>query len=97
VPECDDDRPGQAAFLAGVYRVLKPGGLFTSTEFSLGPGGEIVFPVPWACDSSLSFLDPEDAMQSQCLNAGFRIRDWIDYSDTVVQSFERMLNSPGTS
>jgi hypothetical protein len=36
-------------------------------------------------------------MQSQFLNAGFRIRDWIDYSDTVVQSFERILNSPGTS
>jgi hypothetical protein len=56
-----------------------------------------VFPVPWAYDSSLGFLDPEDAMQSQCLNAGFRIGDWIDYYDTVVQSFERMLNSPGTS
>ena len=27
----------KARFLAGVYRVLKLGGLFTSTEYSLGP------------------------------------------------------------
>src|SRR5262249_45118957 len=33
---------------AGVYRVLKPGGLFTSTEYSVGPGGDIIFPVSWA-------------------------------------------------
>ena len=31
----------KARFLAGVYRVLKPGGLFTATEYSIGPGGDI--------------------------------------------------------
>ena len=30
------------------YRVLKPGGLFTSTEYSTGPGGDIIYPVTWA-------------------------------------------------
>lgn len=81
-------------FLASVHRVLKPGGLLSSTEFSVGPGGDIVFPVPWAYDASLSFLDPEAVMRAQFQAAGFRIRDWIDYSDTVVQSFERMLSKP---
>jgi len=36
----------KAGLLAGFYRVLKPGGLFTSTEYSVGPGGDILFPVP---------------------------------------------------
>ena len=44
----------KARFLAGAYHVLRPGGLFTSTEFSLGPGGDMIFPVPWAYDASIS-------------------------------------------
>ena len=84
----------KARFLAGVYRVLKPGGVFTSTEFSVGPGGDIIFPVPWAYDASISFLDPEGVMRAQFQTAGFCIRDWSNYSDCVVQNYDRMLNSP---
>ncbi len=84
----------KARLLAGVYRVLKPGGLFTSTEFSIGPGGDIIFPVPWAYDASISFLDPENVMRAQFRTAGFRVREWIDYSDTVIRNYERMLRSP---
>jgi ubiquinone/menaquinone biosynthesis C-methylase UbiE len=36
----------KAGFLAGVYRVLKPGGLFTATEYSIGPAGDIIFLCP---------------------------------------------------
>lgn len=75
----------KAGFMAGVYRVLKPGGVFTSTEFSLGPGGDMIFPVPWAYDASINFLDPEDVMRAQFDAAGFRIREWINYSDTIVE------------
>jgi ubiquinone/menaquinone biosynthesis C-methylase UbiE len=35
----------KARFLAEVYRMLTPGGLFTSTEFSIGPGGDILYPL----------------------------------------------------
>jgi len=55
----------KAGLLAGVYRVLKPGGLFTSTECSVGPGGDIIFPVPWAYDASINFLEPADVMRAQ--------------------------------
>ena len=55
---------------AGVYRALKPGGLFTSTEYSVGPGGDIIFPVPWAYDASINFLDREDVMRERYHTAG---------------------------
>lgn len=84
----------KARFLAGVYRVLKPGGLFTSTEYSLGPGGEIIFPLPWAYDASINFLDPEDVMRAQFDTAGFRIREWTNYSDTIVQRAKQMEGAP---
>ena len=75
----------KAGFLAGVYRVLKPGGLFTSTEFSLGPGGDIIYPLSWAYNASINFLDPEDVMRAHFDKAGFRIRDWVNYTDSVIE------------
>jgi ubiquinone/menaquinone biosynthesis C-methylase UbiE len=65
--------PDKAGFLAAVHRVLKPRGLFTSTEYSVGPGGDIIFPVPWAYDASINFLEPADVMRTQYHMAGFRI------------------------
>ena len=81
-------------FLTGVYRVLKPGGVFTSTEFSVGPGGDIIFPVVWAYDASISFIDSEDVMRAQYQSAGLRIREWTNYSDVVIAQSEQSLGVP---
>ena len=86
--------PDKAGFLAGVYRVLKRGGLFTATEYSVGPGGDIIFPVPWAYDASINFLEPADVMRTQYHMAGFRILEWMNYSDNAIQHYERMLSAP---
>ena len=83
----------KAGFLAGAYRVLKPGGIFTSTEFSTGPGGEIIFPVMWAYDASTNFLDSEDEMRAQFAAAGFRIREWTNYTNEVV-AWLKQLGAP---
>ena len=84
----------KSGFLANAYRVLKPGGLFSSTEFSLGPGGEVVYPVFWAYDASIDFLDPEDVMRAQFDEAGFRVRDWINYTDTAVERMVGAVTGP---
>ncbi len=84
----------KASFLAGVHRVLKPGGLFTSTEYSVGPGGDIIFPLPWAYDASINFLDSEELMRAQFQAAGLRIREWTNYSDTVIERYKQMLDAP---
>ena len=84
----------KAGLFAGVYRVLKPGGLFTSTEYFVGPGGDIIFPVSWAYDASISFLDPEDVMRARYHTAGFRILECMNYSNTVIEHYERTLSAP---
>jgi SAM-dependent methyltransferase len=84
----------KAAFLASIYRVLKPGGLYSSTEFTLGPNGDIIFPLSWAYDSSINFLDTEEVMRAQFRTAGFRVRDWTNYSDTVIKNYNQVLNTP---
>jgi hypothetical protein len=84
----------KAGFLAGAYRVLKPGGLFTSTEYSVGPGGDIIFPVPWAYDASINFLESADVMRGQYQTAGFRILEWVNYSNNAIKHYERALSAP---
>jgi len=84
----------KSGFLAGVYRVLKPGGLFTSTEYSVGSGGDIIFPVPWAYDPSINFLEPADVMRTQYHMAGFRILERMNYSNKVIEHYEKILSSP---
>src|SRR5262249_56881059 len=78
---------------AGVYRVLKPGGLFTSTEYSVGPGGDIIFPVPWAYDASINFLDREDVMRARYHTPAFRILECMNHSHTVIEHYERILTA----
>jgi len=82
----------KARFLAEVYRMLRPGGLFTSTEFSSGPGGDILYPLIWAYNAPTNFLISENVMRAQFETAGFRIRDWTNYSDVVI---ERSKLTPG--
>ena len=84
----------KARFLAGVYRVLKPGGVFTSTEYSTGPGGDIFYPLPWAYDASINFLDSEQVMREQFQAAGLRTREWTNYSDAVIAQYEKAQNAP---
>ena len=74
--------------------MLKPGGVFTSTEYSVGPGGDIIFPLPWAYDASINFLDSEQVMREQFQAAGLRIREWTNYSDTVIAQYEKTLDAP---
>src|SRR5258708_32952355 len=79
----------KAGLIAGFYRVLKPGGLFTSTECSVRPGGDIIFPVPWAYDPSIKFLEPADVMRARYQTAGL-----ANYSNVVIEHYEKMLSSP---
>ena len=84
----------KAGFLAEAYRVLKLGGTFTSTEFSLGPGGDIIYPVTWAYDASINYLDTEAEMCAQFQKAGFRIRDWTEYTGNVLGTLGQTVPQP---
>jgi SAM-dependent methyltransferase len=63
----------KARFVAEAARVLKPGGHFSLAEVEAGPAGQPTFPVPWASDSSSSFLLSPAEMRSIIEGAGLRI------------------------
>ncbi|MBT5896431.1 MAG: methyltransferase domain-containing protein [Rhodospirillaceae bacterium] len=84
----------KAGFLGQVHRVLKPGGKFASTEYSTGPGGDIIYPVTWAYDPSTNFLDSEHEMRAQFADAGFRILDWTNYTGLAIERLAQARATP---
>lgn len=75
---------------AEARRVLKPGGRFAVYDVLQGEGGEVLFPVPWAREPTISHLATPDAMKSLLAGAGFNIVDVQDSTEESQSWFEAM-------
>lgn len=73
--------PDKELFASEVGRVLKTGGRLTCWEMALGHASEPIYPLPWASDSSTSFLLTPDTMRRTLANAGLDVIADIDRSD----------------
>lgn len=82
--------PAKDAMYAEARRVLRPGGIFAVYDVLQGEGGEVLYPVPWAREPSISHLATPDGMRALLAGAGFTILD-IDDSTAESQTwFEAM-------
>lgn len=75
---------------AEARRVLKPGARFGIYDILQGEGGEVLFPVPWAREPSISHLATPDTMQLLLMGAGFDIVDVHDSTEESQRWFEAM-------
>jgi ubiquinone/menaquinone biosynthesis C-methylase UbiE len=73
---------------AEAKRVLKAGARFAIYDVLQGEGGDVLYPVPWAREPSISHLATPDGMQSLLANAGFRIVDVQDSTEEGQRWFE---------
>jgi ubiquinone/menaquinone biosynthesis C-methylase UbiE len=71
-------------------RVLKAGGRFGIYDILQGEGGEVLFPVPWAREPSISHLATPSDMQSLLADAGLKILHVHDSTDESQRWFEQM-------
>ena len=71
-------------------RVVRPGGVFAVYDILQGEGGEVLFPVPWARDPSISHLATPNEMESLLAAAGFKVLDVHDSTDESQAWFEAM-------
>jgi len=69
--------PNKTQLVREQWRVLRPGGRLVFAEIFAGPGGEAVFPTPWARDPHTSFLIPPEEHRRILLEAGFEERAWL--------------------
>ena len=72
------------------HRVLKPAGIFAVYDVLQGEGGEVVYPVPWAREPSISHLATPEQMKSLLIGAGFKLLDVQDSTEESQSFFERM-------
>jgi len=83
-------------FYSEIFRALKPGGRMVFHDVFQGQGGEVHFPVPWAEEASISFLDSPDGMSQLLSTVGFSSQSWANTTDISRNWFqatsERMKN-----
>jgi ubiquinone/menaquinone biosynthesis C-methylase UbiE len=71
-------------------RVLEPGGLFSTYDVLQGEGGDVLFPVPWARDPSISHLATPGEMRSLLAGAGFELLDETDSTEMSREWFQQV-------
>ena len=71
-------------------RVLKPGARFAVYDVLQGEGGEVLFPVPWAREPSISHLATPDEMSLLLTGAGLKILEVQDSTEESERWFEAM-------
>jgi len=81
------DKP---ALYAEAFRLLRPGGRFVVYDVLQGDGGDVRYPVPWAHDSSTSFLATPEDMRELLPAAGFTLNSEIDSSDESLIWFQQV-------
>jgi ubiquinone/menaquinone biosynthesis C-methylase UbiE len=82
---------------AEARRVVRPGGIFAIYDVLQGEGGDVLFPVPWARDQSISYLVTPDEMVSLLKNASFKVLVVRDSTEESQKFFEVMMARMGGS
>ncbi len=76
------------AVYAGVHRALKPGGIFAIYDIVQGEGGDVLYPVPWAREASISHLATPAQMRGLLECANFKVIAEIDSSEESAAWFK---------
>ena len=77
----------RARFYESIHRVLKPGGLLAIYDIIAGEKGPVLFPVPWARRSEMSFLVDAADMRRALSRAGFTEVSWEDKTESGREWF----------
>jgi SAM-dependent methyltransferase len=85
----------RAALYAEIHRVLKPKGQFALHDVVLHDG-DVVYPTPWALDSSTSFLMTEADTRAFLEHAGFSLKIWSDDTPAAGEWFKSVMERQAT-
>ena len=71
------------------FRVLKPGGKLILHEITRGTGKDMHYPVPWAAEAGISFLEPWESLAATLGQSGFKPDFIEEKSETALLWWEK--------
>lgn len=83
--------PDKAALYRELRRVVAPGGALALYDILAGPGGPVVFPVPWARGPETSFLATPAELRRLLETSGFTIATWEDTTEAGRRWFGNVV------
>ncbi len=81
----------KAGFYGEIARVLKADGQFAFHDILSKANDELLYPVPWASDDSISHLITEEDLQRLLADLGFEVSRWEDKTKASVAFFQTAL------
>jgi len=85
----------KSSWLKELHRVVKPKGRVVLYEVCANRNTPVYFPVPWAQDSSISFLVAPDLFHELLVSAGFDVDVWHDKTDLALNAFANVTKPVG--
>ncbi len=82
------------ALFSDVNRVLKVGGRFAIYDVMRRNDSSIAFPVPWASDASMSFLESSDVYRDLLAGSGFDVERVDGRGEFARTFFQKMQTAP---
>ncbi len=87
----------KARLFTEVARLLRTGGTFAIYDVMQKSEPEINFPVPWASDESMSFLEPVEHYKRCLEGAGFSIENTVGRGEFAENFFQKMFEAAKSS
>lgn len=84
----------KARLYSEAHRVLMDGGRLALWDITIGDGGELDYPLPWADTPAHSHLVSPDELHAAVESAGFTVKTWNDLTDQSAALMQAMLAQP---
>ncbi|MBW0014893.1 class I SAM-dependent methyltransferase [Mycobacterium sp.] len=86
--------PDKARLYSEAHRVLKDRGRLALWDITIGDGGQLDYPLPWADEPTRSHLATPGELRAAIESAGFAVEAWNDLTDQAAAVMRAVLAQP---
>jgi sarcosine/dimethylglycine N-methyltransferase len=75
-------------------RVLATGGRLAFWDITIGNGGDLDYPLPWADQPAVSYLVTSEQLRAVVESSGFTVEHWDDLTEQAAATMQTFLTLP---